>query len=172
MGSRVRQWTTVLVLALLLTGCGERSETLTQSPAWQSAAPAAPTSPTTLTAAEAKARYLEIVEPYNTALEKLEDGANAGKSWQTVRALAGEVAQTNAAHAMELRGTAWPEKARAPMAALLEETDAAQRHWQRAARAAGTEELMREIRSASARSGAKEATRVRAALGLPAYRES
>jgi hypothetical protein len=171
MGSHVRRWTAILVLALLLTGCGERYETQTQtqSPVLQSAAP---TTPVALGAAEAKARYLTIVEPYNVALEKLEDAANAGKPWRTVRALAGDVARTNAVHAVELRQTAWPEKVRAPVAALLAENAAALPHWRRAGEATSAEELMREIRSASAHSGAKEAGRVRAALGLPAYRES
>lgn len=169
----MRRWTAALAMTVLLAGCGggEQTETLAQQPAWQGGASAGPTTPAALTPEEAKRRYLAIVEPYNTALEKLETAANAGKPWRTVRKLAAEVARTNAEHAVALRETTWPAKARAPMAALLAENDIALRHWRRAGEAADAEALMREIRAAAAHSGAEEAGKVRAALGLPAYRE-
>jgi hypothetical protein len=125
-----------------------------------------------LTVAQAKARYLAIVKPYNTALEALETAANSGKSWTTVRSLAGKVATANAAHAKALRATVWPEAVRQPMAALLVETDAAQRYWLRAAHAKTADELGSAIRSAAKHSGSKPATEVRSKLGLPPYRES
>ncbi|MGX1612570.1 hypothetical protein ACWIF8_01590 [Micromonospora chalcea] len=109
--------------------------------------------------------------PYNTALEELEDAANAGKPWRTVPTLAADVARTNAAHAVELRETVWPAEVRAPMGALLKENDVALRHWRRASEAADADALMREIRAAAAYSGAREASTVRTALGLPTYRE-
>ncbi|MFI7575366.1 hypothetical protein [Micromonospora sp. NPDC049497] len=160
----------VLTLTVLLAGCGagEQVGPRASTPVWQSAAP---TTPAALTPAEAKSRYLAIVAPYNIALEELEDAANAGKPWRTVRTLAAEVARTNAAHAVELREAVWPAEVRAPMAALLKENDVALRHWRRAGEAADADALMREIRAAAAHSGATEAGRVRTALGLPAYRE-
>jgi hypothetical protein len=166
----VRRWTAVLALIVLLAGCGGGEQVDPQAPApvWQSAAP---TTPAALTPAEAKSRYVAIVAPYNTALEELEDAVNAGKPWRTVRTLAADVARTNAAHAVELRETVWPAEVRAPMGALLEENDVALRHWRRAGEAADADALMREIRAAAAHSGAREAGRVRTALGLPAYRE-
>ncbi|SCG47578.1 hypothetical protein GA0070609_1946 [Micromonospora echinaurantiaca] len=169
----MRRWTAALAMTVVLAGCGggEPTETLNQQPAWQGGASADPATPAALTPEEAKRRYLAIVEPYNTALEKLETAANAGKPWRTVRKLAAEVARTNATHAAALRETTWPAAARAPMAALLAENDVALRHWRRAGEAADAEALMREIRAAAAHSGAEEAGRVRAALGLPAYRE-
>ncbi|MFI6263141.1 hypothetical protein [Micromonospora sp. NPDC051006] len=166
----MRRWTAVLPLIVLLAGCGGGEQVHPQAPApvWQSAAP---TTPAALTLAEAKSRYPAIVAPYNTALEELEDAVNAGKPWRTVRTLAADVARTNAAHAVELRETVWPAKVRAPIAALLKENDVALRHWRRAGEATDADALMREIRAAAAHSGAKEAGRVRTALGLPAYRE-
>ncbi|MBQ0895930.1 hypothetical protein KBX37_23010 [Micromonospora sp. U56] len=169
----MHRWTTTLALLLVLTGCaGERTERQEQVPAWQSGTTAGPTAPALLGRAEAQQRYLRIVQPYNVALEKLEDATKAGKPWRTVRELAAEVATKNAAHAVGLRETSWPVTARAPMAALLAENDVALEHWRRAGRATGPEELMREIRAAAAHSGSREATAVRSALGLPAYRES
>ncbi|MEH0934042.1 hypothetical protein [Micromonospora psammae] len=169
----MRRWTAVLTLIVLLAGCGGGEQVDPQAPApvWQSAAPATPATPAALTPAEAKSRYLAIVAPYNTALEELEDAANAGKPWRTVRRLAADVARTNAAHAVELRETLWPAEVRAPMGALLKENDVALRHWRRAGEAADADALMREIRAAAAHSGAREAGKIRTALGLPAYRE-
>ncbi|MET8354289.1 MULTISPECIES: hypothetical protein [unclassified Micromonospora] len=166
----MRRWTATLTLIVLLTGCGggEQVDPQAPPPVWQSAAP---TTPATLTPTEAKNRYLAIVAPYNTALEELEDAVNAGKPWRTVRTLAADVARTNAAHAVELRETVWPAEVRAPMGALLKENDVALRHWRRAGEAADADVLMREIRAAAAHSGAREAGKVRTALGLPAYRE-
>ncbi|SIM87676.1 hypothetical protein [Micromonospora cremea] len=166
----MRRWTATLTLIVLLTGCGggEQVDPQAPQPVWQSVAP---TTPATLTPAEAKRRYLAIVAPYNTTLEELEDAVNAGKPWRTVRTLAADVARTNEAHAVELRETVWPAEVRAPMGALLKENDVALRHWRRAGEAADADALMREIRAAAAHSGAREAGKVRTALGLPAYRE-
>jgi len=173
MGCHVRRWTTTLALTVLLAGCGGQSApSAAPTAARPTESTAATTTPATLSLADAKARYLEIVAPYNEALEALETAANGGKSWTAVRTLAGKVAQTNAAHAEALRAIAWPEPVREPMAALLAEADAAQRHWERAASAKGAEELAGAIRDAARRSGAKQAGKVREALGLPPYRES
>jgi hypothetical protein len=172
MGSRVRRWIAVLALTLLAAGCREAPDrSATTAAEARTAAPTAKPTPAALTLPQAKARYLEIVTPYNTALEKLETAANGGKSWTTVRTLAGKVATANAEHAQALRATAWPDEVRKPMAALLAETDTAQGYWQRAARAKNAEELMSAIRSAAKHSGSKPATEIRSKLGLPAYRE-
>lgn len=194
MGCRVRRWTAALALTVLITGCGGTSESPSApaaieqtaqateqtapatgqqtAPAIERTALAAPTpTPIVLAPADAGKRYLEIVSPYNEALEALENAANAGRSWTEVRTLAAEVARANATQAEDLRATAWPEQARPPMAALLAEIDVAQRHWDRAAKATTAEELGRAIQDAAAHSGAEQAGEVRAALGLPPYRE-
>lgn len=167
------RWTAVLALTVLLAGCGgdDPGERQAAPPVWQSATPTVPPRPAGLTPAAARTRYLEIVTPYNTALEELEDAVNSGKPWRTVRSLAVEVARTNAVHAAELRETVWPATVEEPLAALLKENDIALRHWRRAGEATNADALIREIRAAASHSGADEAGKVRAALGLPAYQE-
>ena len=125
-----------------------------------------------MSVADARERYLKIIGPYNAALEKFESAAHAGRSWTDLRTLAGEVVDTNAAQAGALRAVDWPERVREPMAALLEETDAAQRYWSSAARATSADALASAVRSAAAHSGTKQANEVRSGLGLPPYAES
>ncbi|MEV0431187.1 hypothetical protein [Micromonospora sp. NPDC050495] len=157
-----------LALVLLLAGCGGAEPT--RFPAtWQTPSP---TAPTTLTLKEAKGRYLSIVAPYNTALDELEAALRARRPWRTVRGLARTVADTNAAHAEQLRTTLWPEPVRTPIAALLKENDVALRHWRLAAAATSDTALTREIRAAAAHDGGTQANRVRTTLGLPVYRDS
>ncbi|MGW5669771.1 hypothetical protein [Micromonospora sp. NPDC003776] len=163
----MRRWPAALVLVLLLAGCGGQHPT-TEFPAWETPSP---TASAPLTLKEAKGRYLSIVAPYNTALEELQEALRAGKPWRTVRGLARTVATTNAAHAEQLRATAWPAKVQAPVAALLKENDVALRHWQLAAEASDAQALMREIRAAAAHDGGAEANRVRKSLGLPVYKK-
>ncbi|SCG39315.1 hypothetical protein GA0070613_0630 [Micromonospora inositola] len=168
MGSPVHRWPAALALVLLLSGCGGGIERTAQLPAWQTPSP---TAPAPLAAKEAKGRYLAIVAPYNTALEELQEAMKAGKPWRTVRTLARAVATTNAAHAEQLRTTAWPAKAQAPVAALLKENDLALPHWKLAGEATGAAALMREIRAAAAHDGGAQANKVRASLGLPVYKK-
>jgi hypothetical protein len=171
----VRRLVTVMVLALLAGGCEGAgpggSSTWVTSPAPPTTSPTSSAGSTPLTVAQAGSRYLEIVRPYNTALEKFEDAAHAGTPWKNLRPLAGRVAQANAAHAKALRQTSWPAAVRAPMAALLTEIDLAQRSWQRAAQAKTADELARAVRAAAAHSGSKPAGQIRTLLGLPPYSE-
>lgn len=169
----MRRVIAALALVLLSAGCANTEQDASTPPAVGHTVSPAPTpTPTTIDVAQARTRYLEIVAPYNDALEEFESAANAGKSWTSLRTLAGKVAETNAAHAQHLRATAWPPQVHTPMAALLKETDAAQRYWERAARAKTIEELAQAVRAASKHSGAKPAGQVRSALGLPPYSES
>jgi hypothetical protein len=164
----MRRWIVVLALTLLIAGCAGTSENAAAGQQAQSVAP----SPAALSTAEAGKRYLEIVAPYNAALEELESAAQAGESWAKLRTRAAKVAQTNQEHGQALRAIVWPEPVRAPMAALLAQIDAAQAHWQRAAQAKTADEFATEVRAAAGYSGAQAASEVRAALGLPAYSES
>lgn len=164
--------TLVAVLAALLTACGTASTSSTATGTWQAPSPAASPSPAALTVAQARARYMEIVTPYNTALAGFEAAAHAGQPWRSLCPLAGRVAGANKVQADELRTTAWPDVARAPMADLLAETDAAQVYWEQARDAKTSNDLADAVRGAAAHSGTAAANRVRAALGLPAFSHS
>lgn len=166
----MRRWIAVLTLTLLAAGCGGAQE---EAPAAQQAAsPATSSASAELSLADASARYLEIVAPYNTAVEEFEDAAQSGQSWTKLRDLAAKVAQANKAHGQLLRDTAWPAQVREPMAALLTEIDAAQPYWEKAAQAKTEKELTDAVLAAVEHSGAKQAGAVRQALGLPPYTES
>src|SRR5215211_6147422 len=154
----MRRLLAVLALALLAGGCGGQGSADPAQPAPPpAAAPSASSGPSALTVAAAGPRYLEIVKPYNVALERFEDAAHANTPWRDLRPLAAAVAQANAAHAQALRETPWPEEVRAPMAALLAEIDLAQREWQRVAAAKTADELAQAVRAAAAHSGSKPA---------------
>jgi hypothetical protein len=128
--------------------------------------------PSTLTVVQAASRYLEIVRPCNTALQKFEDAAHANKPWRDLRPLADQVAQANAAQARTLRQTSWPVEVATPMAALLAEIDLAQGEWQRAADATTSDELAQAVQAAASHSGAQPAGQIRTVLGLPPYSQS
>jgi len=172
-GKDMRRLIAALALVLVATGCGNTEQVPpTRAAAGQTASPVPTPTPAAMTVAQARARYLKIVAPYNTALEKFETAANAGRSLTSLRTLARKVAETNAAHATALRAAAWPPQVHTSMAAMLTETDAAQRQWERAGRAKTVEELASAVRAAAGHSGAKPASQVRSALGLPPYSES
>lgn len=162
----MRRWLAVLALTLLTAGCAGTSET-DRPPSQQSSAAA--TTAGELSVADAAKRYLEIVAPYNSALEDLKAAGKAGESWPALRTRAGKVAQANEQHGKALREVNWPAQARAPMAALLTEIDAAQPHWVRASQAKSSDEFAAAVGDAAEHSGSKAAGEVRAALGLPAY---
>ncbi len=169
----MRRVLAVLTIALLTSGCGGTSR---GGPAASVASTAPPlTSPTptpspkTLTVAQAGTQYLQIVAPYNTALQKFQDAAHANKPWRDLLPLAGEVVRANAVQAQALRQTKWPVEIAAPMATLLTEIDLAQGDWQRAADAKTSDELAQAVRAAAAHSGSQPAGQIRTALGLPPY---
>lgn len=169
----MRRLLAVLIIALFASGCGTGRG---GAGAWVTA-PASPLtsptpSPSTLTVAQAGSRYLQIVAPYNAALQKFQDAAHANEPWRDLRPLAGEVAQANAAQAQALRQTSWPTGIATPMAALLTQIDLAQGDWQRAANAKTSDELAQAVRAAAAHSGSQPAGQIRTALGLPPYSKS
>jgi hypothetical protein len=126
----------------------------------------------TLSRAAAAKRYLEIVRPYNVALERLEQAFNAGAPLVRLRALADAVARSNAEHMRQLRATAWPSAVRAPMEQLLAESAAAQPYWRQAAAANTREELARSLLAAARHDGTSSANKIRNALGLDDYDET
>lgn len=169
-GARLRGGFATLAAVVLITGCNTAPPETEPTPSGSPTA-AASSTPTALTVAEAAPRYLAIVAPYNTALEKFQAAVKAGTSLAGLRVLAGKVADANAAHARALRATAWPQQVRAPMAALLKETDAAEQCWRDAAQAKSATAMNKALKGAVEHDGGVPAGQVRSALGLPAYRK-
>src|SRR6266511_2047409 len=120
----------------------------------------------------ATVRYLEIVRPYNVALERLEQAFNSGAPLVRLRALADAVAGTNATQMRQLRATVWPSAVRSPMKQLLTESAAAQPYWRQAAEASTREELARSVLEAARHDGTGPANKIRRALGLDDYNET
>lgn len=158
-------------------GCSSQSQgtlTPTVSPASTVRAVAPPTTvkSRTLSRAAAARRYLEIVRPYNVALERLEQAFNSGAPLVRLRALADAVAGTNATQMRQLRATVWPSAVRSPMKQLLTESAAAQPYWRQAAEASTREELARSVLEAARHDGTGPANKIRRALGLDDYNET
>jgi hypothetical protein len=161
----------VTVALVGIAGCSSQPE-VTSAPAMRPAAPPTTVKPKALSRAAAAKRYLEIVRPYNVALERLEQAFNAGEPIVRLRPLADGVARSNAAHTRQLRATVWPSVVRAPMKRLLTESAAAQPHWREAARAGTRAELARSVTAAARHNGTAAANEIRRALGLDAYDET
>jgi hypothetical protein len=99
-------------------------------------------------------------------LERLEQAYNAGEPVSRLRALAGAVGRSNAAHVRRLRATLWPSVVRLPMKRLLAESAAAQPYWRQAAKATTREELALSVVAAGRHNGTDAANQIRRALGL------
>jgi hypothetical protein len=180
---RVRRLPAILaaVAVVIVAGCARQpdqdgtddpSAAAASEPTASTAAP-----PTTaprkkaLSRAQAGARYLDIVKPYNIALERLEKGFNSGKPIAELRTLADKVARTNSTQIRQLRATTWPAKVRAPIRKLVAESEAAQRYWRQAAEAGTRNELAQAAVAAGRHDGSEPAADIRKALGLGAYDE-
>lgn len=167
-----------LIAVACVAGCGRPSDDpVAGGPSAVAQPPASPAPPTTaaakkpLSARQAKARYLAIVEPYNVALERLEQGFNSGKPIEELRTLADGVARSNATQIRRLRAAVWPSDLRAAFRDLVAESEAAQRYWRQAARAGTRDKLAMAVVAAARHDGSEAAGRIRKALGLPGYDE-
>ncbi len=123
-------------------------------------------------AEEAAQRYLEIVRPYNEALEDLERGVNSGRSLDTVTGLAGAVAEANAAHIEELADTNWPTDVQSAVDDLIAESTAAQEYWEDAAAAETYDGFIEAVLAAGEHDGTEAAEIIRELLNLDEYDES
>ncbi len=129
------------------------------------------TSPPPLSAAAAAERYLAIVEPYNVALEALEQAANSGQPVATLQTHAGAVAAANATHVEELRATVWPADVQPAVDELVAESEQAQTFWVQASQAETREALVAAVLSAGEHDGGDAAETIRSLLGLGEYDE-
>ncbi len=129
------------------------------------------TTPPELSRQEAAQRYLAIVEPYNVALEGLEQAVNRGQPIPSLRAAAQATAAANEAHMRELQATVWPTGVQPAIDELLAESAQAQDDWLRAAQAPTRDDLVGAVIAAAEHDGSDAASTIRNLLGLPQYDE-
>jgi hypothetical protein len=145
----------------------------TPPPAATQATPSATKStPAVLSVDEAAERYLDIVRPYNEALEKLEQAINGGEPLATQTAVAADVAAELENEIAHLRSTAWPTEIRIPVDDLVAVSEKALEQWQQAADAQTPDDLIDAALAAAEFDGTDAATTIREHLGIDPYDES
>ena len=174
----MRSTIAIAIAFVALAGC--RSDTTDASTSASSAGAtttvdetptAEPSTPVTLSQEEAATRYLDIVRPYNEALEDLEQSVNGGESLDTVTALAEAVADANAGHIEELADTAWPVEVQPAVDDLVAESSAAQDYWEQAAEADTYDDFIDAVLEAGEHDGVAAAQAIREELKLDEYDE-
>lgn len=170
---------TVAATAALLAACtpsAEQDAARTPASLPSSASTPTPSSqPTTttrppLSKAQAARRYLQIVKPYNVALETLEKAVNAGQPMSRLRQLADAARKATTTEMRALRATRWPSIVRADVRELATAIDASLADWRRATRAQTLEDLIKAV-SAAAKHGSAAAKTIRQRLELEKYDE-
>jgi hypothetical protein len=157
--------------AVMVAGCADDAE----SRAGETSAPSTTLTtsppPAPLSRDEAAARYLAIVEPYNLALEGLEQAINDGQAVATLRAQAEATATANDAHMLELQATVWPTDVQPAVGELLSESALAQTYWLQAAEAQTRDAVIEAAVAAGEHDGSEAASTIRSLLGLDGYSE-
>ena len=143
------------------------STTVTVEPAPSTTSPP----PAPLSKEEAAERYLAIVEPYNVALEALEQAVNSGQPVEALQTLAAAVAAANDTHMQELQATAWPADVQPAVDELVAESAQAQTYWLQSSQAQTRDALIAAAVSAGEHDGGAAADAIRRLLGLSGYNE-
>ncbi|MBL0887077.1 hypothetical protein [Myceligenerans indicum] len=156
-----------LVAALSLTGCS--TPTGADVTGREGAAAESPAGP--LTPAAAGEQFLRIVAPYNGVLEQFETSVNDGAPLAEQTGLAGAVGAALRAESEGLRQTAWPEDVADDATALAEANEQAASHWEQAASAQSTQEVLDHVDQAMEADAGDAAASIREKLDLPAYAE-
>lgn len=167
-----------LVAAAALGGCATVPEKAASSEPTSTATSTADPSPTAaaitalpLSRDQAAKRYLEIVRPYNVALEALEKAVNTRKPLARQKALAADVAEELEIEVKRLRATAWPTKVQRHVDDLVTTSEKALKHWRRAARAQTPRKLFQAVVAAGEFDGNGAADKIRKLLDLDSYDE-
>jgi hypothetical protein len=129
------------------------------------------TTPPPLSHEQAAERYLAIVEPYNTALEALEQSVNGGQEVGALQAQAAAVATANSTHIAELQATVWPADVQPAVDELVAASGTAQTYWLQASQAQTRDAVIAATVSAAEYDGGTAADTIRSLLGLGAYDE-
>lgn len=168
-----------VVALLALAGCSPATTSglataSTPTPTLTSTPTAATTTTTTapLSKADAARRYLDIVAPYNVALERLEQAINSAQPVASLRTCARDLAAANKTQIAQLRATTWPVKVRAPMHELIAESGKAQPFLLQAAHAQTTDQVIQAVLDAMEHDGTAAATTIRELLELDKYDET
>src|SRR5690606_28006699 len=167
------------VVLAIVVGCsdearsGTANTSLGGTPSSEEAAPGTREGPSVgLSRERAAERYLAIVEPYNVALEGLEQALDEGLPLDIVRARAEATADANDAHIRDLRAAEWPADVQPHIDELVAESELAQPWWRRAAQAPTRDELVAAVLAAGDHDGSAPARTIRRLLGLEEYDEA
>jgi hypothetical protein len=128
------------------------------------------TTPPALSKAQAARRYLQIVKPYNVAMETLEKAINAGQPMSRLTRLAETTWKASKAELRALRATRWPYVVRAPVKELANAISAGLSDWRRATHAETREALIQAVIAAT-KHGSDAAKTIRQRLQLEKYDE-
>ena len=147
------------------TSASSTTLTVERAPSTTSAPPAP------LPNEQAAERYLAIVEPYDVALEALEQAVNGGQPVEALQTQAAAVVAANDTHMQELGATAWPADVQPAVDELVAESEQAQTYWLQASQAQTRDALIAAAVSAGEHDGGVAADAIRSVLGLGEYNE-
>ena len=161
-----------LVVGLVALGVGCSSEEPAPGPT-QTPTITAPASPAALSREDAGQKYLGLVEPFNTQLDKclpvlnpvLESGSAMMGEVSKVRKSCSGVAEANRTFAVELGKVSWPSEAGESVGQLIDELHADQMAWEGIGKAKSLSDLLEPEYPLTEDGPA--AGLVRAHLGLP-----
>jgi hypothetical protein len=167
-----RTWITAFATAAataLLAGCGTEP---TDPGSFTAPSGANPSGLEELSLEDAADRYLEIVQPYNEALEAFEAAFNSGdQDLATLTGMAGDTAAALETEIGQLQETAWPEEVQSHVDDLVAASEQALPLWQEAAAAESVEALLDSVQAAAEHDGNDAGDAIREALGLQPYNE-
>lgn len=168
----------VVGVALAMAACGSGGDDAAGSSGEPSSTTAQVAETTTSTTAaplsvpDAATQYMAIVDPYNRALEALEQAVNIGQGLDAVRQHITALVAANATQIEQLGAVAWPDVVQPAVTELLAESELAQEAWVRAEQATSMEAMVTELIAAGEHDGSTPAGTIRDLLGLDEYDES
>jgi hypothetical protein len=138
----------------------------------QATAPASPSAPPEPSVEDAAQAYLEIVRPYNEALEGWENAINGGQPLENVTAAAAQAATALDAEAAALRDTPWPAQVASHAEQLAAASEQAATVWREMAAAESFDGVQAALDSLQAIDDNTPATAIRELLQLDRYDEA
>jgi hypothetical protein len=173
----MRRLVPTFVVLLLGSGCASVDNgapgSADSTPVKSASAPATPSPSETprLTVGEAATRYLEVVRPYNEALEALETAINTGQPVDVQRKQAASTVAALRAEIDALRGTRWPADVEPHAMSLAAASEQAIPSWETAAAATTPDDLVAAVLAAMEHDDQAAADAIRELLALDQYDE-